>query len=274
MKRIFVIVLALVALSVIVFAIWLTNGIVNNRKLFEAIENNDSSSAKEAVEDGAFVNMRMRSIFLRELVPTNPTPLVQACRNGNEEIILLLLENGADVNKQDNYTGNTPLLAAAAGRKENRFRLARMLIEEGADIHISTVTNSVFMTSLFVSNYDSPDTVCEGYDFFLYLMGEHADMSIVFGNENALTYAAHYQNENAVRYLIEHRYFEINSRDDNQDTALIVAAKNDHIGVVRLLLELGADAEVKSREGKTAYDYAVGNENSAMVSLLMEASSS
>ena len=57
------------------------------------------------------------------------TPLLMACYFRNNEIILKLLENGADPNKQ-NIFGNTPLIISYYFKNE---KVIQELIKKGAD---------------------------------------------------------------------------------------------------------------------------------------------
>lgn len=59
------------------------------------------------------------------------TALTVACNNGHEEIVKLLLENGADPNLKDKLYGWNPLFWAIAGKNDPAVTL---LIKAGADI--------------------------------------------------------------------------------------------------------------------------------------------
>jgi len=76
--------------------------------LFTAVSSNFDAIAKLLVEAGADVNV----------VQASHTPLHAAAENGNIEMLILLLENGANVNAR-NENGETPAqLAAAKGHHE------------------------------------------------------------------------------------------------------------------------------------------------------------
>lgn len=244
------------------------NGYKQNRKLFDAIEKDNYLAAEQAIENGAWINMRKHQLYLPELMYTNPTPLISACRKGNEEIVYLLLENGANINKEDNFTHKTPLLAALNVRGSNRFSLAMYLIENGADIYAKQNYTRLVEKTLLVLDEDSEQTIQEGFELFKYLLQHQIPPTISTGNENALTYSAHYNNYNAVKYFIEEDYFNINDCDGEKDTALIVATKHEHVKIVELLLELGANKSIKDANGKTALDYAKENNNSEIIDLL------
>ena len=48
------------------------------------------------------------SIIIHSSLQYGWSPLMEACENGHEEIVKILLEEGADVNDQDNVSGTSP----------------------------------------------------------------------------------------------------------------------------------------------------------------------
>ena len=261
------ILIPIIILSVILLACscYITNGLYQSSKLLTAVENNDYESAKEAVECGAWINKRRFVVYLPAIMGINTTPLIEACKNGNQEIVELLIENGADVNFEDNGTKNTPLLAAIKGTKENRFRLAMYIIEKGGDIYANQGGASVFYRALYISENDSEQNVDESVTVIKYLLEINVDHTIYMSKENALTHAAHYRNYGAVDYLIQEGYYDVNCRDDNGDTALIVSVKYNNVKTVEVLLKHGADASLCDTTGKTALDYAKENGNDEII---------
>lgn len=63
----------------------------------------------------------------------------------------------------------------------------------------------------------------------------------------------------------------VNSKKNNNDTALIWASENGHIQIVKLLLQAGADLEHKNKSGNTALYYACLEDHDEIVSLLVSA---
>lgn len=258
--------LIVVALTIILC--FLLNGFSQNRKLFRAIENNDYVAAKYAVEHGAFIDLPYHLLEIQEIMFTNPTPLISACKNGNRQIVELLLDNGADINRQDGLCGETPLLAALHGTKQNRFSLAKYLIDRGANIYISQKNNSPLWETLSVLETDNSQTIEEGYALFQYLMEHNVDMTLSSQVENPLTFAVHYRNYRAVKYFLEHGFFDIDERDKSGGTALIAAAKYGRLEIAELLLDLGADKLLVDETGYSALDYALENGFYEIVELL------
>ena len=263
-KRIFIITFVLVGLCVIAFAAFMINQRIQTLNLFDAIKNDDYNAAKKAIDNGADVNDR-KNHFDPEY---NPTPLVAACYKENEEIIKLLVENGADVNKTDAATDISPLIAVLGRYGSKRFSLAFYLIENGADIYYSTNTHSSFARTIHVLENDSDATIQEGFELFKYYIDNNVDISKMGNSFNALTYAAKYANYNVVRYLVENAIFDVDEFDEIGQTALIAATQVEEIKMVELLLELGANKNLNDTTGKTAYDYAVELGNEELMILL------
>lgn len=150
---------------------------------------------------------------------------------------------------------------------ENRFRIAKILIENGADYYNSSKI-SPLQESIFISEHDTTETIAEGFELFCYLINNEVDMELYRTQENALTYAVHYHNYPVVEYLITHDYFSVDAYDDDHNTALIVAVKESDTEMVRILLEYGADATKTDAYGKTAFDYVAIIEDKEIAEIL------
>lgn len=84
---------------------------------------NDYTAVKKGISLGADPNVRWRGM----------TPLYNACRSGWNDVIKLMLDRGADVDAVS--YGETPLLKVA-NKKVNDVSLARILIDNGADVDV------------------------------------------------------------------------------------------------------------------------------------------
>jgi ankyrin repeat protein len=89
---------------------------------------------------------------------------------------------------------------------------------------------------------------------------------------NALLIASNYHIErpDIVGFILQ-RKADTEARTPNQETALILAAKNGSANAVKLLLERGADKAAKDSVGRTALDYARFNHRKDIVALLKQA---
>lgn len=201
-KRMILSIILPIALLLGLLIIYIGNGMIQNRKLIAAIEKDNYVEAEKAIEKGAFVNCKEYPVPISVFVETNQTPLTLACEKSNEKIIKLLVESGANVNK-DSVAGFSPLIVVLLSNGQNRFRVARYLIDKGADIDACTNNKiSVLKSCLEETSNDDESTKQEGVQFFEYLLqlGVSYDM---LTPHNLLTYAAQCNNKNAVEYILK-----------------------------------------------------------------------
>lgn len=248
------IVILVIGVLIVLCVAYLINGFFWTNKLFQAVKTCDYEAAKRAIEHGAWVNKREHLLYAPNLMQTNQTPLIYACRNGDEKIVELLIKSGADVNKDDNYRHVTPLREALKDSKANRFDIAWYLIENGADIHAAK--DAIFIATTVYLN-DNEETIQKGFVFFQYLYENGVSIETTNLQHNLLTYAAFYRNYNVVNFLLENHLFAINDVNNIKDTALITAAKSGDQKMVELLLQFGADVSITNKDQKTAYDCAI-----------------
>jgi len=92
-------------------------------KLYTAVKKNNIEMVRECLEHGANANQKGKN---------GRTALIRAVENNRNDIVLLLINHGADVNLSDDVRGTLPILIAS--RKGN-VDIVRILIEKGADIN-------------------------------------------------------------------------------------------------------------------------------------------
>ncbi|MBQ9990295.1 MAG: ankyrin repeat domain-containing protein [Lachnospiraceae bacterium] len=204
---------------------------------------------------------------------SNKAPLHTACWKGEYDMVKLLIEYGANVNFVDPYTGMTALIWAGYATGNEDGRIAKLLIEQRADINaVDHEGNTPLLQAMHF--YYSPDDEMDEQtrakiEVTIYLI-EHCDLLEVkdHNHANLLECAASRNNVAIVEYLIENHYFEINDFSENGMTILHFAAKENRASVCRYLLEHGADKNIPDANGKTAYDYALENNHEEILTLL------
>lgn len=187
------------------------------------------------------------------------TPLTEAMYD--EELVRKLIDLGADVNLGAELTGFTPLMASL-----NNIAIAELLIEKGADIeakddddinalvYASTYNNEEMVKFLLEKGADA-NTVCE-------IENEHIDIS-----PTPLMNAAYRGNTNIINMLLENGA-DINYTTDYGMTALMMAASFNQFEAAKTLLEHNANTSITNGYGETALDLAKSEDYKDIVELL------
>jgi cytohesin len=198
------------------------------------------------------------------------------------DLISLLLEHGAVVNSQD-QNNQTPLLLAM-GR--DWFKLARILLDHGADANMKKNNGKTPLHLLLESqihhegealdliwlllehgavvnrrddNNQTPLLLAMGRDWFKLarvLLKHGAGVNVENNDGKTLLHLlseSRVHNSDAldlVSLLLEHGV-EVNRRDKNNGTPLLLAMGRGWFKLARILLDHGADANVKKNNGKT-----------------------
>jgi uncharacterized protein len=192
----------------------------NFTALATAIRGGDPEIVKLLLEAGADVDAP--SGFL------NSSPLIDACslRPPRPEIVTILLDAGAEVNYRDGINQSTALMAVKDPE------IASMLIEAGAEVNHA---DSYGMTAL---SWAAADGYREVIPLFL-----EAGAGVTF-EINRVMLAAYRGNGDELNALIKNGA-DIDTADAEGWTPLAVAAEYGSAGMVRLLLEAGADPDCR-----------------------------
>lgn len=185
-----------------------------------------------------------------------------------------LLKKGAKVNVVDPYIHSTPVICALESNLGERYEIAEILIKEGADIDIVDDVNRTALNSVVkVFDTDTEEERKEGEWLLDYLLKNCKDIQELEKKSGAtpLFVAAGYNNVDAVKYLIENNFYDVNSQVNGM-TILMKAAQRDAYETCEYLLEKDADLEIVSFEGKTAYDFAKEHGNETICKLLEQVS--
>ena len=180
--------------------------IVSKEMFFKGILEGNYNVVEKAITLGADVNQERFSYPWCNMFETNDTPLTLACDRGNEEIVRLLIDAGANVNQHESWGSDCPLLAALRYDKENRYNLAWLLIEHGADINVAADQEvlSPLWNSVKIFPTDPSATRQMGYELFQYLM-QNLENQMSQEELNLLyKYATDQRNESVIDYLLEH----------------------------------------------------------------------
>ncbi|KLU88296.1 hypothetical protein MAPG_07283 [Magnaporthiopsis poae ATCC 64411] len=167
------------------------------------------------------------------------TALTVAARLCHLGVMELLLQNGVAVNKPDRH-GQTALHHAVC-HKEG-LDLVRLLLENGADIEAKAYR---WTPLLLAGNLWQPDNAA-------YLASKGADVNAEDYYGRRILHWAAWNNGTELALLALDRGAEINAADRWGKTALIWAVESRDGPMTELLLERGADATLRARDGTTA----------------------
>lgn len=170
------------------------------------------------------------------------SPLIDAANLGDNTRLNALLAQGENPNQKDGFYGTTPLMMAAI--KGNADSAMALLIK-GAD------PNARLARSMVVQIGESSGGI-RRTPWGIYPVG-----GVVKGNY-------------CIMYFKGIDSWRQSSVKGEGVTPLIAAALHSHSGVVKVLLEHGANVDFTDGDGKTALDWATIIGNTDIVNLLQE----
>jgi ankyrin repeat protein len=190
--------------------------------------------------------MRLRLLVLTGLTALLPAaawaagvPLVDAAERGDLTQVRALIKQGGDINAA-RVDGLTALHAAVYA---DRLDIATALLAAGAR---ATAADRYGVTPLYLA------AVNGNADIIRRLLDGGADVNGVdAGGETVLMTATRTGNPAALRALIERGARVDATEPEFQQTALMIAVREDHDAAVGVLLAAGASPNVQTRKGPT-----------------------
>ncbi len=180
--------------------------------------------------------------------------LIDASKNGNMEIVKLVLSSGPI----DDFYANAALSYAA---KKGAIEIVQLLLDTDADVNaISDDGDTALMRASKKGNREIVEL----------LLNSGADINAISDNGNtALIMAAKSGQREIVEVLLNNGASN-GSTNKVGSTALIVAAMNGHKEAIKLLLDNNADINAKDHYRCTALTYASRNGDKEIVKLLLD----
>ena len=204
---------------------------------------------------------------------------MSAASVGNDDIVHLLIDSGADVNlvnnegktaldlADDEVTRKTILGAGGKSGKENTSNssnnktsdifaavssgdllLVKKLLDSGVDIDVQ---DSKDYTPLLLALRDYHPKIAE------YLIRNGANLELQNDNDSTPLAIASFRGYLDIVELLIDSGANVNAVGKNDNwTALMSAASGDNLEIAKLLVESGADISIVNNDGKTALDIA------------------
>ena len=216
--------------------------------LIRAAEAGDLEGCRQAIDKGASPD----ASFGRA------TALSVAAFFGRREIVDLLLERGAGIDKGDDEKGATALFQSIMGLEPE---IASLLVDRGADVNKKTKPG---MSALMLA------AASKQVDTAAMLVEHGADVGAKDAEDlTPLMYAAEGGSPEIAGLLID-RGAEVDAKSNVGATALMAAVEMGHADAFRILLERGADVNLRGGNGWTALWIAVEERRPEMARTLID----
>jgi serine/threonine-protein phosphatase 6 regulatory ankyrin repeat subunit B len=217
--------------------------------LLEAASQGNADVVKYLIAGGADVNARGKGLTPL-LAATGWGRITSGSATDKAKTIRILLENGADVNVQDESwmkTGRTPLMYAVM---QGDAALVQDLLARGARLDLK---NKEGETALFLAKKD-------GLEYITQLLekpvdGAKAPSKLIDPAVHPLFVAVKEGRSDKVKALIAEG-IDVNFRAPTGSTPLMYAADGNKLDIVRFLLNSHADVNAKNGANNTALIYA------------------
>lgn len=237
-------------------------------QLQQAVAKGDLGAVRISIANGANIESRNDQ---------GATPLIVAVEKDNLEIVKLLLENGANISAKDNYE-ETALIEAARSMNPNLMRLllnAKPTLQEKNDALFEAVRSGPVVIEMSVPGEKKPQNMKTRPELpevtvtqLLLESGASLESRDQDG-ETPLMVAADHGQTDTFNLLLQ-RGAKINVRDRQGMTPLIgaacscaVATMNSTYDIMESLLEKGADVNARAKDGRTALMMSAGSPDSA-----------
>jgi ankyrin repeat protein len=237
-----------------------------NEELIKAAWDNDVARARQLVQAGADVNYED---------DTQQSAYLIAASEGYAGLLDLTLRNGAEINAKDSYNGTALIRAAERGHAD----IVGRLVQAGIDLDHANFLGWTALHEAVVLGDDGPaaaDTVrvlvAAGVDISIEAGRdgktalEHAEergfdaivstlrtasAEVTDGDQQLLRAAALGDTDSAAAAL--RGGADLETRDGNRRTALLLAVTDDHLETARLLVYLGADPDALDGQHDTPW---------------------
>lgn len=277
MKKKWIIIFSLLIFIILFLTINVTK-YSSTKKLIKTIDNKDYETI-ESISKKRNFNINRRPYFIKFFATAteqwNLPPLHYACVRDDLKAVEILIKYGADVNLTiDDYS---PILYCVRGSDASNYdKIIDVLINNGANVSYKTKNNLSVLDFLLSGGSDYNETyVNSQFEVFKKII--EIDNTLAYkellrkesiGSGNYLHRAVYFNNDKIVDYLINKLNFNVNEINLNNETSLMIAAKENNIETVKCLLNNNASVTLKNNDQKTALDLARDNGNFEIVELL------
>merc|ERR1712179_805983 len=204
-------------------------------ELFASVEAGDLDKFKELIKKETKETIDQVDFY-------GYTALHAAAENNRPQMIPLILDAGADINRATYDATFTALHHALAN---GHFDCARVLIDRGADVNLLNEAG-VFGSSLHYA------IIKDSEEFVKLILSKGGDVNLCSGQGFTPIYQASMANQPSIVKILLEAGADPNVPDEDDLTPLHVAARDGCGEVALILVKAGADLKAKNNEGKTA----------------------
>ena len=201
------------------------------------------------------VLLEREGVKANELNKKGVTPISAAATKGSTDIILPLIDHGADVDAL-NSSGSTALIQAS---HFGHYDAVNLLLQKGARADFANIKGT---TALMRASQEGHVQICE------LLIDRGADVNRKnHEGMNALMLASQRGHAEMAR-LLTAKSADVDEQTAQGSTALMLACKRGHEKVVEVLVSMGAEIYIRDRRHRTARDTAVRRNQTHLINLL------
>lgn len=274
---------------VFIILILLNFNIFCSQDLFDAIEDNDLVKIEQLLNKSVNINEQRKKDYcsplhfavicnnlkIAELLiskgayinswnKNRETPLYTACAMAKIDMIKLLLNNKAEINKRMSLSGWTPLMIAII--KKKCLKCVKLLVEKGADVNFSDNLNA---SPLFWAAYSKSPEIVQ----FLISKNVNVNQITTYSNETALYVATEKENIKIVELLLKngaktHKANCYGYTPLHYLAGLSIAATEIQLEIAKLLLRQNSYINKTDIHGDTAYDLAIKNNKIKLANII------
>ncbi|KAJ5998507.1 hypothetical protein N7451_006317 [Penicillium sp. IBT 35674x] len=184
------------------------------------------------------------------------TALQAASLSGSQQVVLMLIDKGADINARFGFYDTALQAASARGHQQ----IVEMLLNRGADVNIQ---GGDYSTALQAASAEGHQQIVE------MLLNRGADVNIQGGDYSTALQAASARGHQQIVEMLLNRGADVNIQGGDYSTALQAASARGHQQIVEMLLDRGAEINIQGGFYNTALQSASAEGHQQIVEMLL-----